>query len=285
MENMGIYFEEQKKTRWDSGQAVLHKESVENKKETNPQKDSETYRVTNSYGTLRYLKKDKKQGERKEGFAVEAFEAPGTPVHTEKEKHLDPQNMKRVRPGGKQTLFSSEVPLRSQALFFNMTGNKKSTELLKYMKELLHRRGHQTLKDTFGFLDQESERMELEMLKSKQKDSLSPESIQTDQQFLPEEREDTVGKRIDTLNSRLLRKEAKERQLCSELQLMLDQRTREQVLTDHQNRSQKEQESPQKNKNDDFLQRRLHSPSEIPETTSEGESDETPEESDPQSEI
>lgn len=260
MENMGIYFEEErKKTRWDSGQAMLHKESMENQKERTPQKDDEAYRITNSYGTLRYLKKDKKKGDNREGFAVEAFEAPGTPVHTEKEKHLNRQNMKKVKINNKQTLFSSEVPLRNQALFFNMTGNKKSTELLKYMKALIRKQGHQTLKDTFGFLDQEPERIELESLKSEQQD--------TDQ------------KRIDTLNNRLRRKEAKERQLRSELQLMLDQRMQEEILDEHQNNSQKEEESPQKDKsrNDDSPQRRLFSDSEIPETISEGESDEDPE--------
>lgn len=273
MENMGIYFEEEKKeSRWDSGQAILHKESGKKQDERDSQKDSEAYRVTNSYGTLRYLKKDKKRdgskkGLDKEGFAVEAFEAPGTPVHTEKEKHLNRQTMKKIKQNDKQTLFSSEVPLRSQALFFNMTGMKKSTDLLKYMKELLRRQGHQTLKDTFGFLDQEPERMELEVLKSEQKDSLSSQ------------------KRIDTLNNRLRRKEAKERQLCNELQLMIDKSTRKEVLGDHQNRSQEEQETSQKGKkkNDDSSQRRLHSSSEIPETASEGESDEVPEESDSQS--
>ena len=260
MENMGIYFEEErKKTRWDSGQAMLHKESMENQKERIPQKDNEAYRIINSYGTLRYLKKDKKKGDNREGFAVEAFEAPGTPVHTEKEKHLNRQNMKKVKINNKQTLFSSEVPLRNQALFFNMTGNKKSAELLKYMKALIRKQGHQTLKDTFGFLDQEPERVELEALKSEQQD--------TDQ------------KRIDTLNNRLRRKEAKERQLRSELQLMLDQRMQEEILNAHQNSSQKEEESPQKDKsrNDDSPQRRLFSDSEIPETISEGESDEEPE--------
>lgn len=288
MENMGIYFEEErKKTRWDSGAAVLHKESAENKKEESPQKDNEASRLTNSYGTLRYLKKDKKKGESREGFALEAFEAPGTPVHTDKEKHLNRQNMKKIGQANKKTLFSSEVPLRNQALFFNMTGSKKSTELLNNMKELLHRRGHQTLKDTFGFLDQESELMELESLKSEQRDSLSPESKQTDRQLLLEERQDTVEKRIDTLNSRLLRKKARERQLCNELQLMLDQRTREEVLGDQQNLSQKEQESPQKakNKHNDSPQRHLHSNLEVPGTVAEGEADEAPEESDSQAEV
>ena len=268
MENMGIYFEEeQKKARWDSGQSILHKEAVKKQNEKTPQKDNEAYRVTNSYGMLRYLKKDKKKGIYREGFAVEAFEAPGTPVHTEKEKHLNRQNIQKIKQNSKQTLFSSEVPLRNQALFFNITGSKKSTELLKYMKELIRKQGHQTLKDMFGFLDQEPERMELEALKL--------------------EGQETAQKRIDIINNRLRRKEAKERQLLNELQLMLDQRTREEVLDTHQNHSQKEEEKSQKDKkkNDDSPQRRLYSDSEIPETVSDGESDETPEESGSQSKI
>lgn len=274
MENMGTYFEEEKKeSRWDSGQAILHKESGKKQDERNPQKDSESYRVTNSYGTLRYLKKDKKRegskkGLDKEGFAVEAFEAPGTPIHTEKEKHLNRQTMKKIKQTDKQTLFSSEVPLRNQALFFNMTGMKKSTDLLAYMKELLHKQGHQTLKDTFGFLDQEPERMELETLKSEQTDSSSSQ------------------KRIDALNNRLRRKEAKELQLRNELQLMIDQSTRKELLGERQNRFQEEREAPQKGKkkNGDSPQRRLYSDSEISESASEDESDEMPEESGSQSE-
>ena len=267
---MGIYFEEEKKeSRWDSGQAILHKESVRKQNERDPQKDNEAYRVANSYGTLRYFKKDKKRGDSKEGFAVEAFEAPGTPVHTEKEKHLNRQNMKKIKKTDKQTLFSSEIPLRNQALFFNMTGLKKSADLVAAMKELLHRQGHQTLKDTFGFLDQEPERMELETLKSEQTDSLSDQ------------------KRIDTLNNRLLRKKTKERQLCSELQLLIDQNARKEVLDEHQNRLQEEQEPSQKGKKkkEDSSQRRQYSSSEISEAASEDGADEMPEESDPETEI
>ncbi len=118
---MGIYFdEEREKSRWDSGQAILHKETPDHKKEQATQRDNEAYRIQNSYGTLRYLKKDKKKDGKthgKEGFAVEAFEAPGTPIHTEKEKHIDKKTMKKIRQNNKQTLFSSETPLRDQALF------------------------------------------------------------------------------------------------------------------------------------------------------------------------
>ncbi len=275
MENMGIYFEERKKTRWDSGQAVLHKETVTNQKERDSQ-------IKNSYGTLRYLKKEKKKGGR-EGFAVEAFEAPGTPIHTEKEKHLNRRTMKKIRQNDKQALFASETPLRDQALFFDMKGGKKSADLIDYMKELLQRQGHQTLEDTFGFLDQEPERMELEALKSEAKESLTPEENELDQQFLPQERPDAARKRMDSLNSRLLRKEAKERQLRNELQLMLDQRAREEFLDEHQNLSQNEQESPQKEKtkngSGDSPQRRLFTDPELSEAASEGEEDTSPDES------
>ncbi len=283
---MGIYFdEEREKSRWDSGQAILHKETPDHKKEHAPQRDNEAYRIQNSYGTLRYLKKDKKKDGKthgKEGFAVEAFEAPGTPIHTEKEKHIDKKTMKKIRQNNKQTLFSSETPLRDQALFFDMRNRKKSADLVKYMKELLHRQGHQTLIDTFGFLDQEPERMELAALKSSQKESLTPEERDLDKQLLPEERQDAASRRIDTLNSRLHRKESKERQLCSELQLMLDQRTREEFLEGHQNLRQNEQESPQKdrtkNRNDNSPQRRLYSDPELPESAAEEAAGETPDE-------
>jgi len=257
---MGIYFEEEhEKPRWDSGQAILHKET--GKPETRePQKDNEAYRVQNSYGTLRYLKKERNKESGKEGFAIEAFEAPGTPIHTDKEKHLDRQTMKKIRQNDKQALFASETPLRNQALFFDMKGGKKSDDFVSYLKELLYRQGHQTIEDTFGFLDQEPERAELKALK----------------ELRPEERQDAASKRADTLNSRLHRKEAKERQLCSELQLMLDQRSREEFLGDYQNRSQNEQET----EHSDSPQKRLYSDPELSESAPEGEEDTDPDKSD-----
>lgn len=285
---MDIYFEEEReKTRWDSGQAILHKEtrksetgkSETGKSETRePQKDSEAYRVQNSYGTLRYLKKGKNkendQKNDKEGFAIEAFEAPGTPLHTEKEKHLDRRTMKKIRQNDKQALFASETPLRDQALFFDMKGGKKSADFISYLKELLQRQGHQTIEDTFGFLDQEPERMELEMLKAEQKESLTPKESQLDKELRPEERQEAASKRADTLNSRLHRKEAKERQLYSELQLMLDQRARGEFLGDLRERSQNEQES----EHSDSPQRRQYSNPELSETAPDDEEDSAPDE-------
>lgn len=289
---MGIYFEEEReKTRWDSGQAILHKET--GKPETRePQKDNEAYRVQNSYGTLRYLKKGKKKGGgetgregfAQEGFAIEAFEAPGTPIHTDKEKHLDRRTMKKIRQNDKQALFASETPLRNQALFFDMKGGKKSADFISYLKELLQRQRHQTIEDTFGFLDQEPERMELEALKAEQKESLTPEKNQLDRELRPEDRQDAASKRTDTLNSRLHRKEAKERQLYNELQLMLDQRARGEFLGDLQDHIQSEQETPQKdqekNQKSDSPQRRQYAEPELSGAASGDEEDNSPDESD-----
>lgn len=231
MGNMGIYFkDEQKKPRWDSGQSILHREEQDTKK---PQQERKPYEVKNSYGKLDYRKKGKKPGQQREGFALEAFEAAGTPVHTEKEKRLDRASMKKVNHGDKKTLFASETPLRSQALFYEISGSKKSTDFLKCMKQLIHRRGHQTLKDAFGFLEQEPEQLEL-LTQREMGKGLSPQEKENETTFSPQERETPVSleefsqrnRRIDTLNSRLLRKQAKERQLCNELQAMLDARTR-----------------------------------------------------------
>lgn len=60
---MGTYFEEEREhSRWDSGQAMLHRDAVKDKKDESREKGNEGYSVRNSYGTLRYLKRDKKSG-------------------------------------------------------------------------------------------------------------------------------------------------------------------------------------------------------------------------------
>lgn len=230
---MGIYFkEEQKKPRWDSGQSILHKENPEPKKQ---QQERKPYEVKNSYGKLEYRQKSRKPGQQREGFALEALEAAGTPLHTEKEKHIDRASMKKVYHTEQKALFASETPLRSQALFYEISGSKKSSDFLKCMKQLIHQRGHQTLKDAFGFLEQEPEQLELLAQRDMAK-GLSPQMKESETAFSPQERETPQSlsleefsqrnRRIDTLNSRLLRKQAKERQLCNELQAMLDARTR-----------------------------------------------------------
>lgn len=227
--------EEPKKERWDSSQAILHRESLENqnsrentersilsrkdgadrglRENGGNDRDEKAYSTKNSFGKLDYLKKGKKPGQDKEGLSLEAFEAPGTPLHTDKEKHLDRSSMKKISNGQRKKMYASEVPFHNQAFFYEMSGAKKSSAFLKCMKMLIHQQGHQTLKDAFGFLDQEGEREELKRLKESQNE------------LLPEEF-DQENKRIDALNSRLLRKEAKERKLCNELQTMLDERTR-----------------------------------------------------------
>lgn len=258
---MGIYFEEErKKTQWESGQALLHSQSAQKQDHKDGQhendKESESYRVQNSYGTLRYLKKDKKRGETKEGFAVEAFESPNTRIHTDAEKHLNRKSIKKVKQNLKQTLYASELPLSSQALFLDMRGVKKSTDLIQYMKTLVQKQGHQTLQDAFGFLDQEAERAELEDLKKDQKSE-----------------QDTDNKRIDTISSRLRRKEAMERQLQNELQVMLNQHGRKEALEAQKNHAQNESETSdtkqnQKqntNKKSDSPRRRFHADAEVSE--------------------
>ncbi len=236
---MGIYFkDEQKKERWESGQAILHRETCKDKEND---KDGKVYEVKNSFGKLDYMKKDGKRGLDKEGMTLEAFEAPGTPVHTEKEKHLDPSTMKKVNNNDRRKLYASEVPFHNQAFFYEMSGPKKSAVFLKNMKMLIHRQGHQTLQDALGFLDQEAERSELKRMKECQNE------------LLPEEF-DRENKRMDALNSRLLRKEAKEKQLCNDLQVMLDMRTREDAIDEKIRQTQDEAE---KQRDDNFLRRRL----------------------------
>ena len=253
---MGTYFKDRtKEPRWDLGQSILHREHQETKKQNNEQKP---YEVRNAYGRLDYRRKDKKSGQEREGFALEALETAGTPVHTEKDKHIDRTSMKKVNHGEKKTLFASETPLRNQALFYDMSGSKKSADFLKCMKQLIHRRGHQTLKDAFGFLEQEPE--QLELLAQREADKgLLPQEKKGETIFDAQEKESQdnlcleefsqKNKRIDTLNSRLLRKEAKERQLRSELQVMLDERTKkERSLGGLKHAAKQQEKQPQQTK-------------------------------------
>ena len=209
-------------------------------------------------GRLSYLKKGRDSGQDKEGLTLEAFEAPGTPVHTEKEKHLDRSSMKKINNGDRKKLYASEIPFHNQAFFYEMSGAKKSDAFLKCMKMLVHRQGHQTIQDAFGFLDQTEERLELEGLKESRKEFLSDAF-------------DRVNKKMDALNSRLQRKEAKERQLCNELQVMLDARIREEagIGKDSQRDTdiEMQKDGKESRKDDSFLRRRL---------PSEGISEETP---------
>lgn len=233
--------DKQKKERWESGQAILHRQQ-QTTKQTPHRQD---YELKNSYGSLRYLKKDKENRQEKEGFSLEAFESPGTPVHTEKEKHIDRKTMKKISRIDKDALFASEIPLHNQALFYNMSDNKKSKAFLQCMKELVHRQGHQTLRDAFGFLDQEPERLELDALKEQQQRT-EPKTERPHE--LTMEEFSSMNKRIDNLSSRLHKKEAKEQQLCSELQTMLSQRANDKLskgkrFSDHLKHTQAEKEN------------------------------------------
>lgn len=283
VKNMDFYCKEKPHNkRWESGQSILHRQQPETKKAPHKQQD---YALENSYGDLRYLKKDEKTGQDREGFSLEAKEAAGTPTHTEKEKRLDRATMKKVSHGSKKTLFSSELPLRNQALFYEMSGSKKSDAFLKCMKALIRRQGHQTLRDAFGFLEQEPEQLELKTLKSQQQ-RISPDTkteyphelsleektgrrmLMTEEhvahpQELTLEEFAATNKRMDQLSERLRKKEAKERQLCSELQSMLARRSEEQhsakqLLSDSpkhtQEESEKQSHSKSKNSSDNRRQ-------------------------------
>lgn len=277
---MGAYFKEekQKKTRWESGQAILHRETMDADKIKHvdtSEKDSEVCGLKNSYGRLHYLKKGDVRGQEKEGFSLEAIEAPGTPLHTEKEKHLERASMKNIIHGSKRMLYASEVPLHNQALFYDLSDTKKSRDFLKCMKQIIHTRGHRTLTDAFGFLDQEPERAELCLLKEQQNNTRYKEA---EPSFLKSETtmQTSDNKRMDALNGRLLRKEAKERQLCSELQLMLSQYAQEKKYAgspDFQ-ADDRESQTNQKSKNSDTPWKRFLQPdSEIAETTTDNETD------------
>ncbi len=222
------------KPRWEKGQAVLHIE------------DQERPSVTNAYGSLRYTKQEKKgdsadrkneyqseypKEKAKQGFVVEAREAPGTRLHTEQEKHLSMETMKKVRYRDERFLYASGHPFREQSFFYDTREKKDSREFLDCIKCMLEEQGHTTLRDAFGFLEQKPERLEKQILEKERLRELTLEEF------------DTMNKRIDDLNSRLRKKEVQERQLCSRLQLMID-RGRFDInaaeIADRQERGQKE---------------------------------------------
>lgn len=190
--------------RWEKGQAVAHKD------------DKGRFQIENAFGRLQYIKKDPAQNKEKEGFLLEAKEAPGTPVHTEKEKHIDLEALKKVKLKGERFLYSSETPFQNQAVFYDITEWERSRELMECMKRMLSEYGHRTLKDTFGFMEQEPDRFWKEVLGQERLKKLTLEEF------------DSVNKQIDSLNDRIQKKETKERQLRAELQLMIDRGKEEQ---------------------------------------------------------
>lgn len=185
--------------RWEKGQAVLHIE------------DQERPAVTNAYGSLRYtLSNEDSKEKARQGFVIEAREAPGTRLHTEQEKHLSMESVKKVRYRDERFLYASERPFRDQSFFYDTTEKKKSRKFLDCIKRMLEEEGHTTLRDAFGFLEQKPEKLEKQRLEKERLRELTLEEF------------DIMNKRIDDLNSRLRKKEAQERQLCSGLQLMID---------------------------------------------------------------
>lgn len=199
--------------RWEKGQAVLHIE------------DRERSSVTNAYGSLQYTRQEKKEirsegkteyqsgyskEKNRQGFVIEAREAPGTRLHTEQEKHLSMETVKKVRYGDERFLYASGLPFRDQSFFYDTSEKKKSREFLDCIKLMLEEKGHTTLGDAFSFLEQKPDRLEKQRLEKERLRKPTPEEF------------DIMNKRIDDLNSRLRKKEAQERQLCSRLQLMID---------------------------------------------------------------
>lgn len=189
---------ERKQKRWEKGQSIFHKD------------DREHFQMENAYGRLEYIRENSRQPDAKNGFLVKAKEAPGTPGHTQKEKDLDPKQVKDADFQEERFLFTNEKPFRDQAVFYDIRKWKRSRDFMACMKSLLDEQGHQTLRDTFGFLEQRQDRILRQMLEEERMQNLSLEEF------------DLVNKQIDTLNTCIQKKEAKERQLCAELQLMID---------------------------------------------------------------
>ena len=175
--------------------------------------------------------------------------------------------MKKVNNGDRKKLYASEVPFHNQAFFYEMSGAKKSGAFLKCMKMLVHRQGHQTIQDAFGFLDQEAEQRELEALKENRNELFSDESGR-------------VNKKMDALTSRLQRKEAKERQLCNELQVMLDARVREEAgngkAWQRHGDLENQKDGKESLKDDSFLQRRMQTEGILEESSEEASGPDEP---------
>lgn len=192
------FYMERKQQRWEKGQSMLHRD------------DRGRFRIENAYGRLEYIKEDSRKAGAKNGFAVEAKEAPGTAGHTQKEKHLDLKAVKDADFKEERFLYTNEKPFRDQAVFYDVRQWERSRDFIACMKSLLDERGHETLKSTFGFLEQRPERALKQMLEDERLQSLSLEEF------------DHVNKRLDILNTCIQKKEAEERKLCAQLQLMID---------------------------------------------------------------
>ena len=189
--------------RWELSQSLLHID------------DREKLVAENAYGKLRYAK----EGERR-GFIVEAKEAPGTPVHTEHEKHLDMKKMKKVgmenaRARYEVNLYAAGLPFENQAFFYDISDKDRSREFVKCTRHMMKKRGHRTMEDAFGFLDVRTDRQEKELLEKERAKDLTTEEFRD------------INSRIDTLNDRICKKESKREQLQKTLRIMADKRQEE----------------------------------------------------------
>lgn len=199
---------ERKQPRWEKAQSVFHKDEK-----------GEAF-LENAYGSLKYTKEESDQRSARKGFVLEAKEAPGTAGHTEKEKHLKPETMKKVkmREGnmqGERFLYTSGIPFRDQAIFYDVSEWERSREFLDCLKNMMEIRSHRTIRDTFGFLEQGSEQMQKKVLEQERMQELSLDEFER------------VNHRIDSLNDQLQKKKTKEQQMRADLQLMIDRRKAE----------------------------------------------------------
>lgn len=90
---MGTYFSEpQKKQRWESGQAILHRESSEPQKTKHRRmpgetKKSEPETIKNSYGKLNYLHQEKNGNNSRMDFHWKLWKPPAL-LSTRKKKSI-----------------------------------------------------------------------------------------------------------------------------------------------------------------------------------------------------
>lgn len=194
---------ERKRSEWESGQSVLHKD----------EKGIST--IENVYGSLNYTKGGGRHSQEKKGFVLEAKEAPGTAGHTEKEKQFQPELRKKVKMKDERFLYTSEIPFRDQAIFYDVTEREKSDEFIACLKNMIEIFDHRTVREVFGFLDQRPERLWKEILERERTQKLSAASF------------GQVNHQMERLNAQLQKKEAREQQLCAQLQLMIERRKEE----------------------------------------------------------
>ena len=194
---------ERKQPRWEKGQSLLHKENREG------------FWQENVFGKMEYVREEK-TGQEKKGFVMKAKESPGTPLHREKEKHLELDKVKKVNMKRERFLYASGAPFRNQAVFYQVTEWERSQEFLQCIKDMMKEYGHRTLEEAFGFLDQRTERREKRKLMEEQKKQLSLEEFCS------------LTHDLDIVDRRIRKKEAKERQMCGELQLMIDREKEQQ---------------------------------------------------------